>query len=128
MLKEMRAKNITPVIINTAFYLKNPRPEFKVEMIEKAYADASKLAKRDKCKEAHDALKLAKSWEPENILYQVNLFNQKLSEFAKAENVHLIDAFTLLKDQPEIMFYDPVHPSARGHQEIAGQISKAVIN
>lgn len=128
MLAEMRAKNITPVIVNTAYYLKNPRKEFKIETIENAYTEASRLAQSGKCKEAFETLKIARSWEPENILYQVQLFNQNLRHFAESEKVLLIDAFGLLKHQPEKMFYDPVHPSAEGHKEIAGQILKTVFN
>lgn len=128
ILREMKLRLISPVVINTPYYLKNPRKEFKIETIEEAYAKASFLAREGKCKEALETLKVARSWEPENILYQVQLFNKKLAQLTAEEKVPLVDAFSLLKHQPKKMFYDPVHPSAAGHKEIAGQILKTVFN
>lgn len=128
LLREMRMRHVTPVLINTAYYLKSPRPEFKIETIENEYAKASSFAREGKCKEAFESLKIARSWEPENILYQVQIFNQELAKLAAEENVPLIDAFSLLKEEPLKMFYDPVHPSAEGHKKIAGQILETVLN
>jgi hypothetical protein len=60
----MRSRGITPVLINTPFHLVSPNPEFNVNDI-------------GKYQEAHKALILARSFEPENILFQLMNFNDK---------------------------------------------------
>lgn len=126
---DMKEKGIVPILIGTPFYLKNPRAGFTVNLIEDAYEAASGLAREGKCKEAHEALTIAKSYEPENILEQVKIFNKNLEIFARENDLRFIDAFkTISVEKAETNFYDPVHPSAEGHKKIASQILKSMFN
>lgn len=125
MLNEMKAKKITPILINTPFYLSHADPEFNEEKILKAYAEVSSLAIQNKCKEAHEKLKIAKALEPFSINQKVIEFNSKLKEFAQKNQIIIVDAHDLLGTQnAKDNFYDPVHPSVKGHKIIADEILK----
>lgn len=129
MISEMKSRNIQPILINTPFYLAHPDPKFKVESITEAYAKVSALASKGLCKEAHKELKIAKALEPNSIAQKVISLNESLKKFAEENNIQVIDAYSLLVNQgAKENFYDPVHPSAKGHQLIADQIIKVIQN
>ncbi len=128
MVLDMKKRNITPVIINTPFYLKNKNPKYTQELIVASYKKVTALAQSGKCKEAREELKIAKAYEPDNILEQVILFNQKLKNFASKNDLKYVDAYQALStNQIADNFVDPVHPSKLGHQKIASQIIQLVM-
>lgn len=127
MINEMRSRRIRPVLINTPFYLASPDPKFNEQLIIKAYAEVSALASKQQCSEAHEKLKYAKSLEPFSISHKIILLNKKLKDFANFENITLVDTYSILSGaNAKENFYDPVHPSAKGHKLIADEIVKLI--
>lgn len=123
MILEMDKMKITPIIINTPFYLKKKNPHFEMKQITNFYNEAGELAKEGKCSEAQEKLKQAKSLEPFSIYENVVLFNERLKLYAHEKKILYIDSFELLINQDAAdHFYDPVHPSAKGHKIIADEI------
>ena len=127
MISEMRNKGVHPILLNTPFYLAHPNKIFKEKDINDLYAAVSELAKKDECKKAHEKLKMAKALEPYSINHKVLLFNENLKKFANENKVAVIDVHSLLINQnAKENFYDPVHPSAKGHKLIADEIVKLI--
>lgn len=123
MLSEMKNKNITVVLINTPFFLKNKNPKYSDHIIKSKYSEVARLAQEGHCIEAHEKWKIAMSYEPDNIFDQIILFNAMLRAYALRNGLIYIDAFHLLQTNvPEKNFVDPVHPSSLGHQKIANRI------
>lgn len=123
MTANMKSKNIIPVLINTPFYLKTKNPKYNSELILSSYTKVTELAKAGKCQEARAELKIAKSYEPDNILEQVVLFNRKLKDYSLKNGIKYVDAYQVLSiGRVAENFVDPVHPSKLGHQKIASQI------
>lgn len=124
---EMEQKNITPFIVNTPFYLAHPDQAFTDEKINKAYKEVSIFASKGQCKAAHEKLKIAKSLEPFSINQKVLELNKLLEKFAEKNQVKVIDAYSILVNKnAKENFYDPVHPSAKGHKLIADEITKLI--
>ncbi len=127
MTDEMLKAGIKPIIINTPFFLVHPNPRFKESDILNAYREVNSFAAKGYCKEAHEKLKIAKSLEPFNINQKVIELNRLLKEFANKNNLSIVDAHSLLVNQnAKENFYDPVHPSAKGHKLIADEIVKLI--
>lgn len=127
LIKEMRERKITPVIVNTPFLLKHKNPLFSKALIEKAYKEMKQLANEKKCKEAQEKLKYAKTLEPDNINLSVIDFNKNLNDYCLENKIICIDSWGLLVTQnPDGNFYDPVHPSPKGHALIAEKIIEEI--
>ena len=123
MANMLMKKNIPIILITTPFLNQNPNPRFKKHEIDLMYSAVELMAQNRKCKEAHDLFSKAKLLEPDNIEFEVNLFNQNLKELAKKNNWPIVDAHRLLSNHKKF-FYDPVHPSKDGHEIIATEILK----
>ncbi|AUN99900.1 hypothetical protein DOM21_01260 [Bacteriovorax stolpii] len=127
MTNEMKEKNITPIIINTPFLLKHKNSLFSKTLIENTYLEMKNLARNKKCKEAQEKLKFAKTLEPDNINISVIEFNGFLKKFCEEKKLKCIDSWSLLVNSSATNnFYDPVHPSAKGHKLIADEIVKLI--
>lgn len=125
----MKKRNITPVIIGTAYYLKQVNPNYSPDKILLAYEKVNKLAQDGSCDKAYDNLKIAKSYEPDDIYKKVLELNENLKNYAAASGLVFIDSFNLLNSAaPAENYFDPVHPSSKGHLLIATQIIDSLGN
>lgn len=129
LIAELKEQKITPILINTAYFLYKRNTDYTRVKIEMAYKEVEQLAQEKNCKAALEKLAYAKSLEPERVLEDVKTFNESLKTYSVAHQVKYVDAYSELSDLPDSKsyFYDPVHPSKEGHKKMAGQILKVMV-
>lgn len=129
LIAEIKEQQITPILINTAYFLYKRNSDYSRDKIDSAYKKVEDLALANDCKSAIEKLTYAKSLEPERVLQDVKIFNASLKSYAQNHQVKYVDAYSEISDLPDSAsyFYDPVHPSKAGHKKIAGQIHKVMI-
>lgn len=128
LITEIKEEKITPILINTAYFLYKRNADYSRDKIDSAYKQVEELALANNCKSAIEKLTYAKSLEPERVLQDVKLFNNSLQAYAQKNQIKYVDAFSEISEFPDSVtyFYDPVHPSKAGHKKIASQILKAM--
>ncbi len=124
----LKNNKIQPIIVNTPYYLKYKNINYSRKLVDDKYSKVTKFAIESNCSLAIKWLNEAKSLEADRINQDVIQINGMLKKVAYSNRILYIDAFDALNTSSiENNYLDPVHPSAAGHQIIAGLIISNII-
>lgn len=121
--------SITPIIINTPYYLKKKIENYSKESINQKYAIAQQSAQQNQCSGALKKFSEAQALEPQRISEDVMNINGFLRSYCEQKKIPYVDAYSLLNSgSTEANYVDPVHPSESGHKLIADQVIRIIKN
>lgn len=126
LIEELRKENYMPILINTPYLFAGDIES--ATNIEELYRKVEAAAQKQNCSAALELLSDAKNLEPARVARDVQLLNSQIETIGKTLQVPVVQANAILAQGASTSnFVDPVHPSPKGHELIARQISEIVL-